>query len=66
MNEKGVVAKNMGKKYALQFLAAMIQVIAPVDLVPITTTLIMPLYNLVELPDASETKGLLSHRLHFF
>jgi len=47
----------MGKKYALQFLAAMVQVIAPEDLVSITTTLIMPLYNLVELPDASETKG---------
>lgn len=50
----------MGKKYALQFLAAMIQVIDAEDVVPITTTLIMPLYNLVELPDASETKDLKS------
>lgn len=47
----------MGKKYALQFLAAMTQVMSPEDLVPITSTLVMPLYNLVELPDASETKG---------
>ena len=47
----------MGKKYALQFLAAMIQVVSPEDLVPITSALVMPLYNLVELPDASETKG---------
>lgn len=56
-SNQGILAKNMGKKYALQFLAAMTQVMSSEDLVPIATTLVMPLYNLVELPDASETKG---------
>ncbi|KAA8909474.1 armadillo-type protein [Sphaerosporella brunnea] len=56
--KKGLIAKNMGKKYALQFLAAIIQIIKPEDLVPVAASLMMPLYNLIELPDASETKDL--------
>ena len=55
--QQGIKAKNVGKKFALQFLAAMIQVISAADLLPITVSLVMPLYNLVELPDASETNG---------
>jgi U3 small nucleolar RNA-associated protein 20 len=57
---KGIKAKNMGKKYALQFLAAMVQVVNAEDLAKMAVTLLMPLYNLIELPDASETKGLCS------
>jgi U3 small nucleolar RNA-associated protein 20 len=51
------LAKNIGKKYALQWLAAMTQVIESDYLIQIATVVITPLYNLVELPDASETKG---------
>jgi hypothetical protein len=63
---QGTVAKNMGKKYALQFLAALVQVIAMEDLIPIAATIILPLFNLVELPDASETSGLCSVLLSYF
>lgn len=47
----------MGKKYGLQWLAAMIQVISGEDLIPLANKLIMPLYNLTDLSDMSLMKG---------
>lgn len=49
----------LGKKYGLQWLAAMIQVISGEDLAPLVNKLIMPLYNLVELPENHMMKGTL-------
>lgn len=47
----------MGKKYGLQWLAAMTQVISGEDLIPLANKLIMPLYNLTDLSDMSLMKG---------
>ncbi|KAH8153790.1 uncharacterized protein LAJ45_01557 [Morchella importuna] len=41
----------LGKKYGLQWMAAMVQLITGEDLVPLSNKLIVPLYNLVDSPE---------------
>ncbi|KAL7274098.1 U3 snoRNP protein [Rhizina undulata] len=57
-SERNIKQGLLGKKFGLQWLAAMTQVISGEDFVPLADKMIRPLYNLVDLPENHALKDL--------